>query len=428
MSPRAGRLGQAAVGLALAGAAVAGVGAVTSASRAGDPPAPPALPVVTVAVVPVTSHTVTRSFSGSLRARRTVDLAFEVGGRLSAVAVRAGDWAAAGARLAHLDDRRLAARRDALRAQRAQAEAVLSELEAGPRAEVIATARARCRELKTRVDLLARKRQRREGLRARGVVTGEELDEVTAALAVETARAEAAQRQLEELLAGTRPERLAAQRAQVQQLDAELARLEIELADAILGAPFAGRVAAVHRDPGAVVQPGEPILRLVEAGALEAWVGVPAGLAPPPLGAELQVHGPAGPTAGRLTAVLPVLDAATRTATWVVTLDEALEGALPGAVVRLGVSHSAEGGGVWLPLSALAQGQGPVWSCLVAVPRDGAFVVERRLVEVVELDGERVLVRGALARGEAVVAAGTARVVPGQRVRPSQPPRDPDAP
>ncbi|MGL5940889.1 MAG: hypothetical protein ACRC2S_10925 [Waterburya sp.] len=42
--------------------------------------------------------------------------------------------------------------------------------------------------------------------------------------------------------------------------------------------------------------------------------------------------------------------------------------------------------------------------------------VERRLVEVLETDGERVLVRGTLKEGDAIVADGTQRLVSGQLV------------
>ncbi len=388
-----------------------------------------ALPVSTVVAAPVTSYTRVRAFTGVIRPRRAVDLAFERAGEVTAVGLCEGDAVPAGGRVATLDTRRLEADQQALAARRAQAAAVLAELRAGARPETLAAARAEVRALAAQVEQLRRKRARRDSLLARGVITPEERDEVAYALRAEEARREAARRRLDELEAGTRAERVTAQEAEVARLDAEVRRLAIEVEESALRAPFAARVSAVRVDPGAVVAAGQPIVRLVEDAPPEAWVGVPPAVRRPRLGERYPLRVGGRELTGRLTAVLPELDGATRTATWVLALEgPAAPDLLTGQVVRLTLREAVAGEGVWLPLTALARGERDVWSCFVVrpdIPRDsardsdgsGEGVVERRLVEPLYVEAERVLARGTLERGERVVARGTHRLVPGQRVQ-----------
>ena len=63
-------------------------------------------------------------------------------------------------------------------------------------------------------------------------------------------------------------ERVAQQRAKVQQLETSLSRNQIR-------APFEGRVAERFADPGAVVGPGTAVIRLISAGDLLVRAAVP---------------------------------------------------------------------------------------------------------------------------------------------------------
>ena len=47
------------------------------------------------------------------------------------------------------------------------------------------------------------------------------------------------------------------------------------------------------------------------------------------------------------------------------------------------------------------------------------FEVQRRDLEILYTDGEKVLVRGTLEGNETIIINGTNRLVPGQKVRPS---------
>ena len=80
----------------------------------------------------------------------------------------------------------------------------------------------------------------------------------------------------------------------------------------------------------------------------------------------------------------------------------------------------------WLPVTALVKSDRGLWSCYAVVATEEnnsasmantkSYRVERRLIEVLETKGERVLVRGTLQAGDAIVTDGTQRLVPGQLV------------
>lgn len=65
-------------------------------------------------------------------------------------------------------------------------------------------------------------------------------------------------------------------RERITEHEARVESLSRMLADASLRAPFAGQVAARYVDPGATVQPGQPIVRLVRGQALLARFAMPA--------------------------------------------------------------------------------------------------------------------------------------------------------
>lgn len=89
-------------------------------------------------------------------------------------------------------------------------------------------------------------------------------DEVEAAMA----QLRQAQAKLDLLTAGAPAATLAAAAAEVTAAQATLMAAEVELAETVLHAPFAGTVAELHGEVGEQLQPGAPLLYL---GDLSAW-------------------------------------------------------------------------------------------------------------------------------------------------------------
>ncbi len=378
------------------------------------------LPVDTIALRAVDQFTQERQYAGVIRASRESELSFERADRLLEVRVDQGDPVAEGTVLALLDSQRIAAQRQLLEAQHQEATALLDELVAGPRQETIAAQRATVSELGSQVELLTRQRDRQREL-ARGKATSEErLDEAELGRQAAEARLLAAQRQLEELVTGTRPEQIAAQRARLAQITASLRDIDIQLAECRLVAPYDGVITKRYLDEGTVVSPGEPVLRIIEAEKHEAWIGVP-----PSAAAAIQL-GELHPlwlgnqeTVGLVRAILPELDPTTRTQTVVLDLleSEPANGAV-GDIVRMNVAERIPASGFWLPTTALTRGGRGLWAVLALdCNAAGVQIATRRDVEVLHTTGSHALVRGMLREGERIIEHGTQRVSVGQAVR-----------
>ncbi|MBW4652095.1 MAG: efflux RND transporter periplasmic adaptor subunit [Kaiparowitsia implicata GSE-PSE-MK54-09C] len=398
-----------------------------------------ALAVDTLTLEPVASYATERTYAGEVVARRSSELGVELAGTVVELWVEEGERVAMGVPLARLDTRSLLAQRQQLQAQQAQAIAQLAELQAGPRAETIATARAAVAEVQQQLDLARLQQSRRAALYTEGAISREQLDQQTTGVGALQHRLEQAQSQLNELLAGTRTEQIAAQSAQVQQLEARLQALTVDLDKSVLRSPFAGTVSQRLVDEGVVVSPGQPLLRLVEAGALEARVGVPTAVAQ-----RLQV-GQAYPVQvgdrtlmAEITALLPEVEATSRTVTTVLRLPPDA-GLTLGQTAQLQLAETHAEAGYWLPSTALVPGERGLWSVYVlrAEPSAGSGfnrdlsepetepetlghnTVARRDVEVLHTEGDRLLVRGTLQPGDRAIVSGAHRIVPGQRVQPA---------
>lgn len=420
MTPRqtfleAGALGPGAIALACL--------ALTGCQRAsGAAPERRPLPVSWTLPEAARSLEVLRRYHGELRFRRSSDLAFRRSDRVTEVSVQEGQSVAAGELLARLETRPLEAESRAAEARKRAAAARLAELERGPRQEQIDLAAARVRELEARSEAARLTAQRLRVLAEGKHGSDEEADLARRAAEAADAALDGSRATLAELQNGTRSEQLDAARAELSAAEAEHARLELELELSELRAPFAGRVAELGLEIGAVAAPGQSALRLVESGALEAWIGLPEALlaeltasaaAAPEVNLEIEGR----PVPATWIGTLPEVDPATRTRTALFALSGAdSERASAGALVCLPWTRTVEASGLWLPAEALVRGEEGLWAAYALVERGGRTELERRALELLHDAGARVLVRGLLAEGERVLASGVQRAVAGMWV------------
>jgi HlyD family secretion protein len=209
--------------------------------------------------------------SGTVEAT-SADLGFNVPGRVESVEVREGDRVSRGQVLARLDAAELEARAGAAEAQVAAAQAVLAELEAGARTEEVSQGRTAVRSATRRADDAARDLDRARRLFEGGAISREALDRAETANELAEAAVESARDQLGLLETGPRPERIAAQRAAVESAEAVARQAAVALENAIIRAPFAGQVTIRHREPGETVQPGLPVLTVLDPS--DRWVRI----------------------------------------------------------------------------------------------------------------------------------------------------------
>jgi RND family efflux transporter MFP subunit len=388
---------------------------------------PRMLSVKTTQVAAVKSYTARRTYTGEVAAVRASELGFERSGKVVQFNVGQGDRVKAGMAIARVDTQNLEAQRLQLLAQKAQAAAVLQELQNGPRLEVIAAARAQVIDLQSQLELERIRQTRREYLYKEGAISKEQLDEVAFNQNALSARLVAAQSRLNELEAGTRLEQIAAQQAGVKQLEASIADLEIAIAKSTISAPFSGAIAKRHLDEGTVVQAGQSVVRFVEGITPKVEIGVPTEVASQlKRGSEQRVQIGGETYQAKVTSILPEVNPTTRTRTVILALDTPdLQPVAPKQIARLEVTQRVPTNGYWLPITALARGDRGLWSCYALGQPEGnphsaqakTYRVERRDVEVLYTEGDRALVRGLLQPGDTVIVDGTQRVVPGQLVR-----------
>lgn len=405
------------------------LGATGSWLLSGEPPDAPeqesanrtALPVKTMQLEAVTSIIRARQFTGMVTAGRRSRLAFERSARLTKVMFDEGQSVKAGEVVATIDQRQLVARVSELKAQIQQQTAILAELDSGPRAEVIASAKADLAASTADLELQKATFDRTKGLLERRATSAQALDEVRLAWKAAVARRDAIERKLDELEAGTRLEQIAAQKAVVAGLNAKLDQLQIDVDDSQLSAPFSGTVVNRFVDEGDMLTAQQPVLELLETSKLEARIGVPSAL----------IHGlnrmdyvilNSGQTevTGKIRSVVAQVDPATRTQTVVIDIDDAEHTTLAdGALIRLSFDETQTVDGFRVPLTSLASGSRGLWSVYVVESAETASaetIIAARAVEVLHTDGDYAIVRGAIYEDERIIADGVHKVVPGQKV------------
>ncbi len=376
------------------------------------------LPVKTTEIKLTKTYQLVESYTGEVVAVRTSEIGFERGGKLVKVYADEGDRVTTGTILAKLDTSNLAAQRQSLIAQKAQASARLAELQNGARKEQIAAAAATVRDLEKQLELERLKSDRRKYLYTEGAISKEQLDEVAFNSQALSERLSNAKSNLAELRNGTRYEQIVGQKAVIDQLSAQITDLDITIAKSTLKAPFSGTISLRYLDEGTVVETGKSIVRLVEDSQPEVKIGVPINVAGNLLpGSQKKVEIGGKTYTATVKAILPEVDRATRTRTVILQLPSTAR-VSPQEIARLQIIQTTATEGYWLPVTALVKSDRGLWSCYAVVTTDNgnSKQVERRLVEVLETDGKRVLVRGTLQEGDAIVTDGTQRLVPGQLV------------
>lgn len=362
-APRKVRRASGVLGVVVAAAIVVGLTVALQARVALTQSAPEKSPltVATTTFELQDSYRRTVAYLGLIVAGRKTDLSFEIPGRIATLPVRQGSQVAAGELIAQLDDAALRARRDATKAdlKRAQAELELARLKA----------------------------KRQKDLRATGAVSKEAFDETRL--------------------------RASALEAQVEAVTAGLASIDIELEKSRLVTPYDGIVADHYVHEGTVINPGVPVVRLIETAQQEAHIGVSAARA-----GELEI-GKLYPLKLRgekieaaLLSVRPDVDPITRSTTAVFRVPSQVS-ALDGEPITLELDETMPLAGGWLPISALLEGKRGLWTVLRIDSSDAQHTTLREAVEVLDIQRDKAYVRGTLPSGSLVVASGMHRITPG---------------
>jgi len=251
-----------------------------------------------------------------------VQVASEAAGRVIDLRVAEGDRVNTGDPIARLDTRDTELQIQRLRAERAAADAQLRLLRAGSREQDVRQAEAQVRaaeadvatveaELKSaQLDL-----DRFESLLQANAGSRKQRDDAQARVDVARERLRAAEERVHgsrettaRLRAGARPEEVDAARARVDSVDAQIATLEKNKADATVTAPASGIVTQKLIDTGELIPRGTPIVVVTDLDNAWANLFVPEPMIPRvKLGQSATVLTDAGGAglAGKVTFVSP---------------------------------------------------------------------------------------------------------------------------
>ncbi len=226
---------------------------------------------ISALTVPVQAKDITTRItaSGEVQAVKELNLNPKVAGRLEALMVQRGDRVRKGQIVARMETQELQADRAQAQAELAKAQANLSLLRAGNRPEAIgqaqanaSQARAQIASAQTRLNLASQRSQRNRSLAAEGAISRDKLDEVlneeqSARANLEQAKAgyNSLVQQLNQQENGPRVQEIAQGAAQVAAAQASLDKIDIQLEDAIVRAPFDGIITQTGAEIGAFVAP-----------------------------------------------------------------------------------------------------------------------------------------------------------------------------
>lgn len=295
---------------------------------------------------------------GTVEALRDSRVAAQVSGRITEVAVHAGDRVQAGQVLMRIDPALAAQQVAGSQAQVAQAQALLTA---------------------ARADL-----ERAQRLRAKNYLSQAALDHAQAQFAAASAQARA--------------------------LQAQAAATQVQAGYFTVKAPYAGWVAQVPVSVGDVAAPGMVLAQVYDPAALRVTASLPESVAvrldrAAPAVIELGIL-PADTrrqTISRVT-VLPALDAGTHSATVRIALPPQPAAVVPGLVARVrlalagGAAGGAAGGRMQVPTRAVVQ-RGEMSAVYVVTPQGTARL---RQVRLGRIEGDFVEILAGVSAGDAV--------------------------
>ncbi len=377
-----------------------------------------------VVTVKATPSNVQRTYPAIVLPSREVQLTFRVSGRVMELPARASMDVAEGDVIAKLDPADFETQLAQLQSQRDQAEAELTALRSGARAEEIVALEAAVEAAQAQVDQAMDQVLRTRELASRGVVATARLDDDEATLRVAQADLRAQTEQLVIGQSGARAEDIAAAEAAIRGLDAQIQSARNNLDYATLRAPFDGIIARRDIDNFTNVQAGQSVALLQALSTVHLSFDVPG-----PDVTALVANGAEAIENKVIFDALPgqtfdaevvefSVQADSATQTYRGRVSVAIpEGALilPGMVGRVTSTAPGQAPEIIVPLTAIASGvDGSPFVWVV----DAANTVSRRGVRLGDLSAQSVVVVEGVSEGDVIVSAGVSQIIEGMEIRP----------
>jgi len=315
--------------------------------------------------------------TGTLEPVWQASLAGTQGGRLREIICDAGDGLASGAIAWTLDDEDARLAMDAAKATEIVATRQLEELRSGARAEEIERLTAIGGEAQFFLAQIQAEKKRLSKLFDQELVPPVKWDEIGFREKMAERQVAAAEAGLKAARAGPTPHQISVLQAQVDRAKVLVAQARKRIQDCIVRTPRSGRVIARLRQPGEVIAPGEPVLRIVSLDPIKVRFHVgETQVSDLKVSLSLSVQVPAGSEArpATLTAIVPQCDPTTRRVPCEALLSNPDERLIPGQSAEIVLVLSAISGAT-IPRAAITDTDGhPV-----------VFVIEDNRVHAVQI-------------------------------------------
>ncbi len=334
--------------------------------------------------------------SGVLAAQEELVLGLEVGGRIASLGVDVGDVVAAGDVIATLDPREFDLAIERAEAAMGAADAKLGLAAGADPAGFDVEQAPSVREAEAVLVEARLNRERVVKLVEGSLQATSQLEVATAALAVAENRLRRARDDVRTWIADAKLRRI------------ELAQAHKRRRDAIVAAPWPGRVAVRHVAIGQVVQGGATVVTLLRVDPLRLRLRVPDRLAfgvAAGQAVEFTVDGAdAVERVGKVVRTGPAIDRGDRTRLVEAEVHNGDGALLPGAFCRARIVVAAAAPVVTVPRAAVVTFAGVDRVFAVAKDQDGALRAKGVLVELGRPVGDAVEVVRGVAVGDRIVA------------------------
>lgn len=319
-----------------------------------------------------------RTLAGTIQAVDQADLSFRVPGKVAQVMVEVGTQVQSGDTLATLDTTQLQLAVDSANAQKLRAQAVLGDAQSNYNAQ--------------------------KSLVKRGVISRISFENTAANLKSAAADADAAQAQLNKALR--------------------------DLEYAILKAPFSGRISSRDVDPFTNISTGQAVFQMVKQGQRKAIVRVPLSLLRYinqedsvevlPLVKDELVDNETSRYQGIIHQIGATSEAGTAVPVKILLADDAqsLRSGLP-AEVRFNLSYQ-DTDHLTVPFTAIVPSDQADSGFLFRYDPDKQ-TISKVAIQIINTRDNGIEIKGSVAKGDLVVAAGSQFLHDGQQVSPFQP-------
>lgn len=204
-----------------------------------------------------------------------VEVGSKLPGRIAQLLVKEGDQVQVGQIIARLETSEIEAEVAQAQAALAGAAAQLKELLAGSRLQEIREARANLQQAEDNLKLARDDWDRFDSLFKEGATSAQERDRAKNRVEVAVSQVKAARERYELVRVGPRPETIEAARHERDRAKAVLQMAQVRLRDSTILAPLSAIVLTKRAEQGEIVNPGFPIVILIDSDDLWLRVYIP---------------------------------------------------------------------------------------------------------------------------------------------------------